>query len=299
MMTTTREPDVISMNRIASIGLPSLGALLALCACGPTEGPTPLAHTFDPSAGRSYVTSLEQQMAIAMGDHAMSGSRELRAGYTIRGAESNGATQRAVVRLDSVRATLIMGQSQERFDTRDLRGREFTVALPAGGGAPGYVGEAMPVIDMGERGGGALPASALIDYGLPTLPSEPVARGSTWSERRTRRQLEGTVWVSADITTTHTVAGFDTVDGSRCLVVESESKGTLSDGLAHGTAVDYVGELQASATWCFDTAGGGLVHLQGEETTRGEIESARGSASIEQTTTVTVHQVADGSGRNH
>jgi hypothetical protein len=250
-----------------------------------------LAHQFQTSDGQSYVTTIEQTMAVQMGEHAMDGSRELSGGYTIRASEtSNGADLQGVVRLDSARATLVMGPGQQRADTRHLPGREFSLALPRAGGVPVY-GDEMPSIEMGERGGGAVPVSVLIDYGFPRLPDEPASVGSSWTEQRTRRQLESTMWVTAEITTTYTVVGHDTVQGSRCLLIESESSGTLSKGFAHGTSMDYVGELRGSATWCFDAAAGTLVHMSGQETTDGRVESQQASASIAQTTSITIQHV--------
>ncbi len=276
---------------IPSRGAAALVAIAAL-ACAADDGPMQLAYQFDVSQGSSFLTTINQDIAVAMGGHAMEGAREMRARYTILADAATGDNLHGTVRLDSLRASLIWGQSQERFDTRHLIGREFPMTVAPGGGPPTYDAEDLPAIDMGGRGGGAVPASMLIDYAFPTLPAEPVTVGSAWRETRTNRRLEATMWVTAEVQTTYRVSGMANIEGTRCLMIKSESTGTLSDGLAHGTVVPFSGQLQGSATWCFDPYSGVLVEMIGEEVTNGGTRSPDGgSATIQQTTRVEIRNV--------
>jgi len=282
---------VNSTQPLAFAAVLLMGVAVAGIACRASFDPIHLGYQLRDEA--SYVVSLEQKMAVRMGDHAMDGSRTLRAGYSIRAAGASiGEDLAAIVHLDSVRVDLVMGQSRHLIDTRHLPGREFAFRLPAAGGPPQYDGDEVPTVEMGERGGGSVPTSLLVDYAFPSLPDEPVAVGSTWTERTTRRQLEASVWVTADVTTTHTAIGYDTVEGTRCLVIESASSGTTKDGSARGATFAYAGDVRGSARWCFDAASGALLSMSGEEVTAGVVNPDEGSASIDQTSSITIRHVA-------
>ena len=284
-------PTPLGLAAVHLIGLALVGM-----ACRASPDPVRLAYQLGDQT--SYVVSLEQKMAVRMGEHAMDGSRVLRAGYSIRAAAAPvGVDLNAIVRFDSVHVDLVLGPSQHRIDTRHLPGREFALRVPAAGGPPQYDGDGVPTMEMGDRGGGSVPASLLVEYAFPALTDEPVSVGSTWTERKTRRQLEASVWVTADVTTTHTVVGYDTVEGRRCLVIESESSGSTSDGSAHGATFEYAGNVRGSARWCFDAAGGALLSMSGEEVTSGLVDPDERSASIDQTSTITIRHVATEVGR--
>jgi len=266
-----------------------LAITVATAGCRPSSDPVRLGYQLPTRGQRSYVVSVEQTMAVSMGEHSMDGTRSLRTGYSVRAAGTAGGPDLdAIVHLDSVRADLVMGESRYRIDTRDLPGREFALRVPATGGPPQYDGDSVPTMEMGDRGGGSVPATLLVDYAFPSLPNTPVSIGSTWTERTTRRQLDASVWVTADITTTYTVVGYDAVEGTRCLVIESESTGSTADGSAHGASFEYAGEVHGSARWCFDPAGGALISMSGEEVTSGLVNPEERSASIEQTSAITI-----------
>ena len=262
----------------------------AAMACRTGDAPMQLAYQLDAAEGDAFTATLSQNIAFAMGDHAVNGTRELRARYTIRGDRTAGHHLAGSVQLDTVRASMIWGQNQQRISTRHLAGVTFPLTVAPTGGAPKYDAETLPVIEVG--GGRPVPASLLIDYGFPTLPTEPVTTGSTWSETRTNHRLEAVVWVTADVTTTYRVKGTTTIEGTRCLLVESESVGTLSDGFAGGKEVEYAGQLTGSATWCFDAQSGVLVEMIGEELTDGAFRAPDGpERTIKQTTMIEIHNV--------
>ncbi len=249
---------------------------LAAVGCRGADAPVQLAYRFDATQGNGYAAELAHEIDFSMGDHGMHGSRQLRARYTILGETA---------RLDSIRASMIWGENQQRFDTRHLAGVSFPLAVPATGGTPTYDVATLPVIEMGGQAGGTVPASIMIDYGFPTLPSEPVTTGSTWSETRRYPRLEAFMWVTADVTTTYRVKGRKTVEGTRCMEVTSESAGTLSEGSFNGDPQPYEGQLTGSATWCFDADSGVLVQMIGEEVTDGvSAGTERPDIVIKQTT---------------
>lgn len=274
----------------------ALGAGLlasAAAACG-TDEPVELVYRLGGPPGASYVTTLTQDIIFDMGDHGGEGTREIRARYTIRAgdAPTDVTQQIGSVHVDSLRASMVWGQAQQRIDTRHLVGREFPMTVATTGGAPVYDSDSMPSIDMGDRGGGTVPMSLLVDYGFPAFPDRAVAAGSTWTETRIGRRLEGTLWTSADIVTTYRVAGMNTVGGVRCLDIESTSAGTLSDASGHGMELEYDGRLQGTARWCFDPASGELLEMTGEETTTGRAPWPNGAtATIDQTTKVEIRNV--------
>lgn len=239
--TPAKEP-IVSTTPVITL------ALLA-AACGASDAPVQLTWHLDAGRPDSYTMSLTHEIDFSMGDHGMHGLRELGASYTLLGD--------AMVRLDTVRASMIWGENRQRIDTRHLAATSFPFP------------EQSPVIEMGGRNGGPIPVSHLIEYGFPTLPTEPVRAGSTWNEARSGLRPEGFLQVTANITTTHRVKGPNTVNGRDCLEIESTATGTLSDGAMEGNTVPYAGTLAGTATWCFDTASGTLVTMRGEEVTQG------------------------------
>jgi len=267
---------------------------LAFMACSGGDDPVQLVYRFDAAPGQAFSTTLSQSLGVRMGDHAMDGTRELHARYRIMAdAPHAGHDLRAIVRLDTVRASLIWGPNEQRIDTRHLAGREFALTVAPNGGEPTYDPASLPTMDMGQLGGGSVAPSLLIDYGFPTLPAEPVSTGSTWSETRTSRRLEATIWVTANVETTYRVTGREHIDGTRCLTIASASTGTLSDGNAHGDPVAFTGQLHGTAHWCFDAESGVLVRMTGEEITEGSIPRDEGAAAtVNQSTKIEIHHVA-------
>ena len=259
---------------------------LALVAfgCSGAEAPVQLAYRFDTTQGNAFTAELGHEIDFSMGDHAMHGTRQMGAGYTILGESA---------RLDSAKASMIWGENQQRIDTRHLAGVVFPLTVPATGGPPTYDAGSLPVIEMGGQAGGAVPANILIDYGFPTLPTEPVTTGSTWSDTRSHPRLEAFMWVMADVTTTYRVKGQSTIDGTHCVEVTSESVGTLSEGSHDGEAQPYAGQLTGSATWCFDPESGVLVQMVGEELSDGvSAGTDRPDVLIKQTTKIEIRNIA-------
>ena len=120
----------------------------------------------------------------------------------------------------------------------------------------------------------------------------PYSQTFVYDQVQHQKRLEATVWVAAEVRTTYRVTGTANIEGTRCLMIESESAGTLSDGFAHGADVPFSGKLQGTATWCFDTESGVLVEMIGEEVTDGGTQSPQGAgATIKQTTKIEIHNV--------
>jgi hypothetical protein len=270
------------MSRIVTLH-PTVVLVLAAVGCRGADAPVQLAYRFEATQGTTFTAELGHEIDFSMGDHAMHGTREMRARYTVLGETA---------RLDSIRASMIWGPNQQRIDTRHLTGVVFPLTVSATGGPPTY-DATLPVVDMGGQAGGAVPASIMIDYGFPTLPTESVTTGSTWSETRSYPRLEAFMWVMADVTTTYRVKGQSTIDGTRCVEVTSESVGTLSEGSHDGEAQPYAGQLTGSATWCFDAASGVLVQVIGEEATDGASAGTdRPDLMIKQMTKIEIHNTA-------
>lgn len=265
-------------------------SVLAATACTGADEPHELAYRLDAAPGRSYATTLVHEMAFDMGDHGAEGTRNLHAVFTI---EANGGPGAGIVRLDSARASIVWGQAQQRIDTRGVVGRGFGVTLADVHAAPAYAEDDVPVIDMGERGGGAVPASLLVGYAFPSLPDGPVTVGTTWTSTTAGSRLHGFMTVHAEITTTHRVTGTESLDGTRCVRVESESSGTLSGGQAGDLALDFDGTVSGTARWCFDADAGALVEFASEETATGGAPWPNGvTARIDQSTRVEVRPAA-------
>jgi hypothetical protein len=128
-----------------------------------------------------------------------------------------------------------------------------------------------------------------VDYAFPPLTDQPVTVGASWTTRTSGSRLHGFLSVTADITTRHQVTGTETIDGTSCVRVESESSGVLSDGVMADLTVDFTGEVSGTASWCFDAESGALVELASEETASGSAPWPNGAtARIDQTTRVAV-----------
>jgi len=290
---TIRENTAVTSTIRATLGRRATVLLaFAVAACDGGDESWQLAYRLPASQGRSYATTLTHEIDFDMGDHTSHAVREIRTGFTVR-AGAGPAT--GTVQLDSVRASMLWGQARMGIDTRHLAGRGFGIAVTDT--SPTFASDQVPIIDMGDKAGGPVRANLLVAYAYPRLPAEPVTAGSTWTERRTGPRLQGAVWVTEDVGTTHRVIGMETIDGTRCVRVESESTGTFSGGSMGELDLDFDGEIHGTASWCFDARSGALVELTGEETGRGSTPwPNRGTVRMDQTARVEVRTVM-GEGR--
>lgn len=282
---------------------PRLGLMLAvLCtgvvACsagGGGDGASPVELRFALADGEplSYSAEYRQDVLLDMGDHAMEAGRRYEARYTITGAGSADGHHQGSVRLDSLRIAVTTAQGRQAFDTRHLIGDEFEMTVGEAGGAPAYGGD-VPALDLGPMLGGEVGPTLLMDFGFPQLPDRPVSAGDTWQGTIHRTHVEGILAVTAELTATYTLAGWETANGVECARIEASISGDLS-GLTeqHGASFDYSGTLQGTRVWLFDPSSGSVVRMDGEESTDGRMTSESVDAPVEQLTTVHIRTVGD------
>ena len=278
-----------------TVGTCLLAAVGAVsCAeAGDADRAEPIDLKFDPSVGLSitYVANYNQAIALHMGGQEMSATREFAAKYTITGTDPAEGSARGTVRVDSLNVALVSAQGRQRFDTRNLIGSEFVIGVAPTGGSPTYEGE-IPAPDFGAMAGGEVPVSSLLEYAFLHLPDHPVSPGDTWSGMAVRKQIEGSLRVTANLTTAYTLIGWSEVDGTDCARIDGQVSADITGTEEQmGSTWDYSGGLEGTASWCVDPATGSLVEMTGEEKSAGSITSGENDIPIEQTTTIQIRKI--------
>ena len=268
--------------------------------CGEKQQETDIENT-DPvyrlSRGktRSYTVSCVQSVSANMGEETLVADRRYDAAFTLAmegEAETGFGTW---ITLDALDASLVTKEGKQGFDSRQIVGKRIAATVARKGGAPAYPDPStMPPLDLGQGGGGEQHVSFLFDYAFPRLPSGVAKEGDTWETTVTRSHIEGSVPVTAPVTTAHRMIGFETIDGIPCMMVESRLSAPLSAVIEQdGKMWEYKGLLDGTAYWYFSPGTGALVRLSARENSQGAIWATEVKASIRQNTAVEVRLVHD------
>ncbi len=244
---------------------------------------------------RSYTVSYVQSVSVRMVKETLVADRRYDAAFTLTREGEAETGFRAWITLDALDVSLVTKEGQEGFDSRQIVGKRLAATVAHKGGAPAYPDpSAMPPLDLGQGGGGEQHVSFLFDYAFPRLPSGVAKEGDTWETTVTRSHIEGTLPVTAAVTTTHRMTGFETIDGIRCMMVESRMSAPLSAVIEEdGKVWEYKGLLDGTAYWYFSPGTGALVRLSARESSQGATWATEVKASIRQKTAVDVRLVHD------
>jgi hypothetical protein len=242
-------------------------------------------------APQQYRVIYTQEMVIDVDGKVVSARRTYKTAFTLTHEGKAEEGFHAMINVDGLTAELITTDGSEAFDTGHIVGKHLDATLDRRGGAPGYAGS-LPALDTGAITGGDVDVAFLFDYAFPRLPDEPVAVGNTWRVKSTRSQIEGTVPVTTEVSTTHQLAGFETVDGIDCLKIDTRSSAVL-EGAMEDTVPPwtYKGTLRGRASWYFAVEEGYLVTLTLEEVTQGATTMGGAPSPTQQNTNVTVERI--------
>jgi hypothetical protein len=140
-------------------------------------------------------------------------------------------------------------------------------------------------IPVGQVIGADYPVGlALLDI-LPILPQGPVSIGTTWTNSRDTRSLEGWAWAAGSLSSEHTVTALDKDNGHSIVSVTSTSKAQL---VKDGNGLQYSGDgaLNRTSDWRFDASDGRLLSVSMEQETSGVNSLPQGEVEVRQLTKV-------------
>ena len=276
-------------------------AVLAVTGCAKDggkdkrEAPREVNPVYRLAAGapQQYRVIYTQKVAMYIDGQVVNARRTYKTAFTLthEGTAANGF--RATIAVDGLTAGLSTIDGSETFDSNPIIGKHLDTTLDRKGGAPGYTGS-LPTLTTGAITGGDVDVAFLFDYAFPRLPEGPVTVGNMWRVKSTRTQIEGTIPVTTEVSTTHQLAGFETVDGIDCLKIDTRLAATL-EGFIEDTAPPwmYKGTLRGAGTWYFAIEEGYLVSLTLEEVTQGSMTIDGTPSPIQQNTNVTVERIQE------
>jgi hypothetical protein len=275
-------------------------AALAVSSCAKKDEPD-VPQEVDPvyrltaEALQRYRVVCTQDVAIDMDGQPMSARRTYKATFTLtdEGQAANG--YRATITLDALDVELVTSDGPHTFDTGHIVGKHLDTALDRKGGALSYAElDSLPPLDTAAMVGVDADVAFLFDYVFPRLPDGPVGVGNTWRVNSTRTQIEGIIPVTTQVATTHQLAGFQTVDGFRCMKIESRSTAVLEGAIEDMEPPwQYKGSLRGTGIWYFAIEEGFLVLLALEEISQGNASMGGMSAPTQQNTTIEVQRVLE------
>jgi hypothetical protein len=251
-------------GRLWRSSLSGLSALTLLAATGqpPVKLLLPDAGTAPTAA---WAIDLTQTMQVTVdGGHAMAVERNYSAGFRIekatRAAEDGVS---ATVRIDSVRAAMVLHDSRQLIDTRRLVGNSFDIAWGRADGAPRSSGS--PTIDFGEMMGGAFPVAMLLDNVFPPMPVSAVGTGDSWERVWPRTMILGVDLTTQKINTRFTLEKLERQDGHdiariRITTADNSIAGTLHIGVLDGIVRDA--EITETGGGTLSLGGGSYPYTQ-------------------------------------
>ena len=149
----------------------------------------------------------------------------------------------------------IAGNTKE-VNVTDATEKSFTITLSPYGQMISFQGaDSILVKDLDLTGPGRSTVKHFFQYYLgdffPVLPDQPKKIQDTWTSQAEFSQKLGGIEVTTSMESKYTLAGFETIQGNKCLKVNVESSGIIEGTGAEGM-LNLEGDMEYSATFYWD-----------------------------------------------
>jgi hypothetical protein len=162
------------------------------------------------------------------------------------------------VTIDAMKMSVQSPQGDLSPDLSQILGKSFDMTLSRLGKELDTSGAAAIKYQIGATSSRDL--STAFQAFFPDLPDHPVKKGDTWpsEDKVTQNSGNGEIIVSAK--NTHTIDGFESVDGIECARIKTAITGTLAGNLEEGGVGLTLGcKIEGTGTWYFAVKEGFLV----------------------------------------
>ena len=155
-------------------------------------------------------------------------------------------------------------------DMSELAGKRFAMTLTLLGKELDVSGAEELTYDMGPQGTGNM--SSQFQAVFPDLPGRAVAVGDTWTSSDTVRDKSENSESTIMLHNTHTIDGFETVNGMECVRIRNAFTGSLA-GKGQQQGMDLVSKatIEGTETWYFAYKKGVFVRTVSTGSAKGTI----------------------------
>ncbi len=174
------------------------------------------------------------------------------------------------ITVDAMDAGAESPQGNITADTSAIVGKSFDMVVSRLGKEVDTSAAAALKFDMG--GTGTRDLSAHFQAFFPDLPDRPVKVGDTWPSEDTVTQKVGSGELRIVAKNTHSLDGFETIDGSECARIKTVGKGTMTGNLEQGgVGLSFDSAIEGTDTWYFAVKEGMLVKSDSKSSVHGTL----------------------------
>jgi hypothetical protein len=182
------------------------------------------------------------------------------------------------VTMDSMSMIVTMPQGDMEADVDPVLGKSFDIVLSPLGRELEIIGADEIKYNMGPEGDRSIESNFMAVFN--DLPPGPVVVGDTWTQTDSILEAgdDGDEMLIV-LNSTHTLAGFETMNGMECAKITTVFTGTLSGkGMEQGMELETEGTTEGTETWYFAYKKGYFVGAAMTGTAEGTIKAVNNPA---------------------
>ena len=254
-----------------------LGAFLGCASKKPIWGDAEtgfiLKYRMAPNQSYEYTGTSQENSTTEMMGQTMESETNVTSNYTVQmigtDDQKNLLTQITLNSLDWVSKGM---QGEQTVDTESVIGKSFGLTVSPCGTELEYTGvDTLPQIDLG-RMGGKRGMKSMFRSVLPDLPTEPTKIGGSWTSTQEFTETQNNMDITVVIESNNSLEGYQTINGSECLIIKTKSTGTLDGtGSMMGADMTFEGDTEGESTWYFDYKKGIFVKSISESIMEGTV----------------------------
>ena len=254
-----------------------LGVLLGCASRKPVWGDAEtgfiLQYRMVPNQSCEYKSISQESSVTEMMGQTMESQTNITSNYTITmtgiNDQKNLLTEITLNSLDWFSKSM---QGERTVDTENVIGKSFGLTLSPIGKELEYSGvDTLPQIDLG-RMDGKRSMKSMFRSVLPDLPTEPTKIGESWVSKEEFTENQSNMDITVVIESDNTLEGFETVNGSECMIIKTKSTGTLDGtGSMMGADMTFEGDLEGESIWYFDYKKGIFIKSSSEGIMEGTV----------------------------
>ncbi len=266
------------VSRLYMITVVAVVASLALGAYGqqkPEQAKAPdaavtLAYQFPERKALSYKHTSSETQNLEIQGQSITTQSQSSIEFTTKQKSAKEGQFTLGVTVDAMEAGAQSQQGNFTADTSAIVGKSFDMVVTRLGKEIDTSAAAALKFDMG--GTGQRDLSAHFQAFFPDLPDRPVKVGDTWPSEDTVTQKVGSGQLRIVAKNTHTLDGFETVDGYECARIKTVGKGTMTGNIEQGgVGISFDSAIEGTDTWYFAIKEGLLVKSDSKSSVNGTL----------------------------
>ncbi|OQX82956.1 hypothetical protein B6D60_11295 [candidate division KSB1 bacterium 4484_87] len=231
-----------------------------------------LTYRFQPDQVLRYETDQKQTMTQEMMGHSSEVNTQTYNVFFLKGNGFNDQKNLVTkIGFDTLYiATKVRGQ-EIKPDASIIVGKEFEMIFSPQGKKIAFNDPESIKVDFGPMAG-KRGAEDFFRNPLPTLPSQPVKFGDSWTDEDSTQMEQSGMDITVKTKTVNTLEKVEVVNGIECLKVNAKVTGSLDgSGNQMGADIYFEGDLDGSSVWYFDFKNGKLIQVENKMLMEGTV----------------------------